>query len=132
MVLPAEKTLIVEGNNDAGLLSSILQYHGLITKAREVDIEVKGSREAVIAAIPSDVTVSGRRALGIVIDADDDVVKAWREIAIQLESEAYNLHSTFSQNGTIIQPPAPDKPLVGIWIMPNNKSEGAIEHFVNF
>lgn len=84
-------------------------------------------------------------ALGILIDADNDLNSSWQSITHRLqESEYPDIPEKPDRNGTIILPPettsqqqpynaAPSLlPRVGIWIMPDNQLNGTLEDFLKF
>ncbi len=86
----------------------------------------KGGFDELAASIPVEVKVPGRIALGIVVDADEDREARWRSITGRLLSAGIQAPRAIEPSGTIIE----GSPRVGIWLMPDNQSEGELEDFV--
>ena len=70
--------------------------------------------------------VSGRQAVGILVDANDDVTGRWNAIQNRLRRADIEPPPSPNPDGTIIQ----TKPRIGIWLMPDNTSAGELEDFV--
>jgi hypothetical protein len=70
--------------------------------------------------------------LGVVVDADDDISARWDAIKDRLSAtgmyDCKNL--TLPEDGLVLNPTSEDAPVVGVWIMPNNKLPGMLEDFV--
>ena len=72
---------------------------------------------------------SDLQRVGIIVDADLDLQLCWRKLCGSLASFGYiNLPASPNATGTIVQ--QADYPTVGIWVMPDNLSAGALEDFV--
>ena len=79
--------------------------------------------------IPVALKISELTNLGIVVDADSDIKAIWNALKAILKKSGYKkLPASPKKGGTIIQEKS--LPKVGIWIMPDNKSTGYLEHFV--
>ena len=84
----------------------------------------------MLKAIPLEIKVSGRKALGIILDANDDLMKRWLAVRQTLNSVVdTNIPEKPETSGTIINLSKP-YPRIGIWLMPDNKSNGELEDFV--
>jgi len=75
--------------------------------------------------------------LGLVLDCDtaehspDPLTRRWQQVQSRLSDLGYVLPKTPSPNGTILDSPDESSmPRVGIWIMPDNVSEGMFEDFL--
>lgn len=70
--------------------------------------------------------------LGIVIDADDDLISQWKDVKKILKKAGYiNLPDSPESDGTIIEQDY--LPTFGIWIMPDNVvTRGMLEDFLEF
>ena len=78
-------------------------------------------------AIGPELKVSGRTALGILVDANDDFNARWKAIRHQLRRGAINLPPPPTpQAGTVVD----GTPRVGVWLMPDNQSAGELEDFI--
>lgn len=81
--------------------------------------------------LETDFTVS---TIGIVVDADNDVLARWEALSNLAKSIGdCEFHTRPPQAGHITTIKRQTKPPVrlGIWIMPNNGNEGMLEHFVS-
>ena len=83
--------------------------------------------EVLLEAIGSEIQVPGRKAVGILVDTNDDLDARWRTVADRLREENIEVPSNPELTGTIID----SNPRVGIWLMPNNTSPGELENFVS-
>ena len=70
----------------------------------------------------------------MVIDADTDVKARWQSLRDRLINVGYqNVPTDPTPDGTILDPPAQTLlPRVGIWIMPDNQTNGILEDFLRF
>ena len=68
-----------------------------------------------------------RKAVGILVDANDDLDARWNAVADRLRKENIEVPSNPEPTGIIID----GTPRVGIWLMPNNESPGELENFVS-
>ena len=128
----AEKAqLLVEGKNDRHVIWALCeQYNVAETFSVELPSEDDTSSvEILLASIPVRLKTSGLRALGIVLDADQDLRGRWQAIKQRLEAAGYaGVPDDPAPGGTIITVAA--KPRVGIWLMPDNQVPGMLENFV--
>ena len=71
---------------------------------------------------------------GIIIDADTDLDARWQSIRHKTVEAGYNeVPNQPNLRGTILTPPANSRlPRLGIWIMPNNRTNGILENFLEF
>lgn len=123
--------LLVEGKNDQHVVWALCQQHK-VPKTFTVEIpgDVDGGIEELLAGIPLRLKSSNLAALGIVVDADQNLQGRWQSISDRLSKAGYGtyLPKQPDPNGTIIS--APSKPPIGIWLMPDNQSSGMVEDFV--
>lgn len=71
---PKPLVLLVEGPDDKHVVMHLCRGTELEDK---FDIQDKGGKDPLISAIRNEVRVSGRRAVGILLDADNDVQSRW-------------------------------------------------------
>ena len=88
----------------------------------------KGGLDQLMASIGPELKVPGRRALGIVVDANDDIEARWAAVTDRFRRTGVEVGDRDPQ-GTVIRAASPD-PDVGVWIMPENKSAGELEDFI--
>ena len=95
------------------------------------DIKDKGSVEEVLSSISSEVKVFGREAVGIMVDANDDLASRWQAVADKVSRVGVILPASPCQSGTIVGQ-IPDFPRLrlGVWLMPDNVTSGELEHFI--
>ena len=92
-------------------------------------ISEKGNRSELIKSIRQEVEAPSRRAVGILVDADDDLENCWNDVVKGFERTDVQLPSSPMSGGTIV-PERDHQPRIGIWLMPDNKSHGELEDFV--
>lgn len=119
------KLLLVEGSGDGNVIQSLLKVEGLELDFR---IEQQHGISGVINGIRGYWQRSGISALGMIVDADDDLNRQWAQIVRSLETEPVmrSLPSEPETGGTIV----PGIPRLGIWVMPDNQSAGELEDFI--
>ncbi len=71
----------------------------------------------------------GGEVVGLVVDANDSIDKRWNSIASKLKKIGIATPIKPDKAGTIIEANE-NFPKVGIWLMPDNKSSGELEDFV--
>ena len=124
--LTSDRVLLVEGDNDKHV---VLQMCARILGMPEFCIIAKGGVDAVLASIANELRVDGRKAVAIVVDANDHVTERWRAVTEPLRELAIDVPEQPEPDGTCIEG-STRLPRVGIWLMPNNESMGELEDFV--
>ena len=87
----------------------------------------KGGIPNLLHSIPLEIRVEGRVAVGILVDANDDVQSRWQAVTDRLRRAGIQLPASPVPGGTIID--VDGKPRVGVWLMPDNESPGELENF---
>lgn len=122
--------LFVEGVNDFHVISSLCLYH----KVKEnFNVRSCGSVGKVVGQFKLALTnPSVYQRIGIVIDADTDVGKRWKQlVAILKESGKYDCDElSLPSAGLVLHPLDNYDAVVGIWVMPNNELQGMLEDFL--
>lgn len=118
--------LLVEGPNDKHVIIHLRQRH---MPMPEFCISVEDGVENLLSEIEPQIRVPGRRALGIVVDADDDIDARWQSISGRLNQFGVETPAAPNPSGIII-PAQNGMPRVGVWIMPDNQSPGELEDFI--
>src|SRR6266581_7983840 len=131
--------LLVEGKNDQHVIWSLLEYYHVpelfevkpldgISKLQET------SENEVIRLLESfevQLTKLVEGKLGIIVDADTDLSARWQSLNGILISLGYNsIPEKPVPDGTVIRQAG--RPIVGIWLMPDNKIPGMLEDFISF
>ena len=138
-----ERVLLVEGQDDKHLVWQLCDQDPAFTASRQgpamqvtlhnrgttFHILEKGNDRELLRSIPLEVTRRNRQALGVIIDADADHDTRWNQIVSRFSGENIILPPSPRATGTIIPPHNIDHPRVGVWLLPDNGSEGELEDF---
>lgn len=127
--------LVVEGKNDCHVITHLAAQNGL-----ESSFGIwQGDNDAgAVDGFAGFLAASGSRPtiLGIVVDCDSSEdghrvasERRWTQIAKTLASYPYQFPPSPLQTGTILDQMG-GHPRIGVWLMPDNKREGAIEDFL--
>jgi len=123
--------LLVEGKNDLHVILALCQKFNVV---ENFTIEIagvdSGGVDELLLSIPIRLKIARLRALGIVIDADQNSQGRWNAVRQRLIDFDYqHVPERPNPEGTIIQDDS--KPRVGVWLMPNNELPGMLEDFVS-
>ena len=119
--------LIVEGRDDRYVIQHIWNRH---VGAFSLSVSEKDGVANLLNSIRNEVRVPGRRAVGIIVDADNDPNARWRAVSDRLRDMNVQTPNAPDPNGTIIEA-RNGYPRVGIWLMPDNASAGELEDFIS-
>ena len=122
---PKASVLIVEGGDEKYFVEALMTY---IDQTNAVDILRRSGAEAAISSFRSELKVSNREAVGLIVDADDAPAARWSDIATILNERYSNIPAAPDMNGTVLE--RKNEPNAGVWIMPDNQSLGEFEHFL--
>ena len=117
--------LLVEGESDEHVVDHLRRRVQTISA---FEIRRAGNVSGLLNAIEPEVLADGRRALGILVDADDCPASRWAELRDRLEAVAIETPASPEPGGVIVPPT--NGPRVGVWMMPDNRSPGELEDFV--
>ncbi len=119
------KILLVEGQDDKHVVRHLWKRRH--RSEPPFGIEDKEGVENLTGDISTEIKAPGRVAVGIVVDANDDLGGHWDAISHRLrEAEIGGVPGVPSPDGTIIDA----DPRVGVWLMPDNRKPGELEDFV--
>ena len=118
-----EDILLVEGQDDMHVVQHLRDCSQPMLQFSTLD---KGGLSRLLPAIGVEIKVSGRRAVGIVVDANNDLQARWDIVVEQIKSVKIQPPDNPDPAGTIIF----GTPRIGVWLMPNNQSSGELEDFV--
>lgn len=118
------KVLLVEGLDDKHVVRHLCYKIGL---KQDFYTRNMGSITKLLPVIIPQIKAPGLNTIGIIVDANSDMNSRWRAISDRLRQANIELppDGPFSE-GTII----PGVPRIGIWLMPDNRSPGELEDFV--
>lgn len=122
--------LLVEGNDDKHVVIQLSRREQL---PHNFYIIETGGLDKLLDAIEVEADVAERRALGIVLDADERPSSRWQAVIDRLKDLRREEHFDLpdlperpKSTGTIIE----GSIRIGIWLMPDNGSAGELEDFV--
>ena len=127
--------LIVEGHDDKhsviGLMKSHVEWPADIEKC-PVFIEVGLSVEEILnpAHLRVQMKEPNLQALGIMIDADTKPASRYQSLLKTCSGEFPAMPQTIDAGGLVVE--NSDGKRLGIWIMPDNSSEGCLETFLRY
>lgn len=123
-----QKILLVEGKNDCHVIMHLCDE---LNVPDAFGIHECGNDLKVLQKANALIPASTRpEILGIMLDADNNGVSPrWNQIQNKLSDHNYEFPETPDPGGTIL-PENPDKPRLGIWLMPNNVDSGMLEDFL--
>ncbi len=129
--MAGKKILLVEGKDDENVLKNICGTRGV---GRLDEVKKLGNVDELLASIPTELKGSDLEAVGVVVDADINMNNRWRSIRNRVIGAGYHdVPMQPAQDGTILDPPEGTLlPKVGIWIMPDNRTDGILEDFLRF
>jgi len=119
--------LLVEGNDDQHVIWALCEKFNV--KENFDIIDCKGI-EKLLEQVPVRFKQSGIDTVGIIIDADIDLNSRWDSLKVMLDKLGFQMPDVLPQNGLIAM--NNDSKKVGVWIMPNNNTNGMLEDFINF
>ena len=119
-----ERVLLVEGPDDKHVAIHLAHSSQDMPDFLVID---KGGISNLLRSIPLEIRVEGRVAVGILVDANDDLRSRWQAVTDRLRPAGIQLPASPSPGGTVIE--FDGKPRVGVWLMPDNESPGELEDF---
>ncbi len=130
--------LLVEGATELRLIPKLVEAQGISWKEAEVGSRVPciddlGGVENILKAgtISTEFKASGLERLGVIVDANGDASGRWHAIRQRCESELPDMADLPEQippDGFVRK--RPDGSWLGVWIMPDNRHQGALEEFL--
>lgn len=119
------KVLFVEGDDDRHLIRELCRKLNLNLG---FGFEVRRGWQSVLDTLEVECTNSERMAIGAIIDANDDIEARWNATFRAIEQRAGESEASHSSQGLLIRDD--NGPTIGVWIMPDNQSQGALEDFI--
>lgn len=123
--------IIFEGPDDKHVVMNLLFNHNhqgqpLCEHFKE---KIKGGIDNLIDTLKEEIGATDLDRLGIILDADTNLAGQWARVTRVLEEYGCeNVPTQPNTHGTIVK--TDDGKLIGIWVMPDNQSSGALEDFV--
>lgn len=120
---PVDRVLLVEGSSDEHVIFHLRSYRDLNIEFTIVD---KRGAPNLINGIRNEISAPNRKAVGIVLDANDNLSEKWNAVKRNISEAGITPPENIPNQGMIVE----NIPRVGAWFMPNNQSPGEIEDFV--
>lgn len=133
--------LFVEGKDDQHVVKHLVRRYGIecplssevirdSLSSKIPEIILAGNKDKVLGAMTNAVKFRNGHSVGFVIDADDAVSNSWQAVRQRLSFLNQELPRTIPVTGFIAEVPE-FTVRVGVWLMPDNRSPGALEHFLD-
>ena len=131
------RRLIVEGESDRQVVLRLLLEGDFGFRTDEILVEPAHGYVNMVKTIrdrlsePQFYSNQARAAVGIVVDADNDINTIWNQITAELLRAGVDVsgHSRPTPDGSVFMRPKPHLK-VGVWVMPDNKGSGELEDFL--
>ena len=120
---PTDRVLLIEGKDDEHVTKRLCERS---CPDLAFSFSNKEDVDSLVRSIDFEARIPGRKALGILVDANDNLQSRWDAVANRIRQDGLQVPITPDPNGTIIE----GDPRIGIWIMPDNGTTGELENFV--
>lgn len=126
--------LLVEGDEEKRVIPNFMDEHvvwGDIKDDWVVRIEEFDGVDNLLkpGVIEAESKEPGLRAIGIIVDADDYFDSRWSRVRERCRKIADAFPEDLPPGGLIYE--TPDGLRIGVWVMPDNRSRGMLETFLN-
>ncbi len=127
--------LYVEGRDDQAVFRSLLNCYNIIDvferRKEQFNINEHEGVDKLLAALKIALKSGYAQRFGVVIDVDTDLSKTWQKLYEILRSTGYReIPLEPDPQGTIMKQET--LPIVGVWLMPDNRFPGMMEDFISF
>ncbi|HEY0151951.1 MAG TPA: DUF3226 domain-containing protein [Longimicrobium sp.] len=123
---PAPRVLWVEGKDDQAVVYAFCVAHAL---PEIFEVQARGGVEPLLNGLGLALRGVPIERLGVVVDANGDADARWSAVAHIARSEGYTDFPDAPDAAGAIIPGSEGSPRLGVWIMPDNGSPGALEDF---
>ena len=123
----SNRVLLVEGQDDKHV---VLHLCGHSESMPAFCISDKDGIDQLLDSISPEIKVSGRKSVGILVDANDEPENRWKAVRSRLQQLDLHLPEEPEPNGTVLSAVPPAVPRIGIWMWPDNQCPGELEDFV--
>jgi hypothetical protein len=121
-----DQTLLVEGADDQHIIWALCQKFDVV---HNFDVKDCKGIDNLFLQIPIILKTSGLKTLGVIIDADSDLNKRWNELKSIFLKSNISIPDILPNEGLIL---TNLQVKIGVWLMPDNNSQGMIEDFIKF
>lgn len=123
------RILLVEGKDELRVMPELMEAAGVPWPKGREPVFIKDfegiPKLLESGAISAELKASGLQALGIVVDADNDLSARWGQIRERVREAVPTFPDVLPEEGLVYQ--APGGTHIGVWIMPDNLSSGMLE-----
>ena len=129
---PTTGLLVVEGQSDEHVVLHLCRRVSPELGAKFSLRDAKGL-SGLLNSVRGYVNQQDLSAVGFLVDSDSDPLERWQEVTDRIitANSEIQVPQAPDANGTIItENPDIGSPRIGIWLMPDNSSEGEIEDFI--
>jgi hypothetical protein len=135
MAVIHQNVLLVEGKQEVRVIPELIEANGVNWGTRNNPVvylrDYDGYDKIVDAdVISTELQASGLSALGIMIDADNNLNGRWQSIRNVCLKSIPDIPEDLPEDGLIHH--APNGVKFGIWIMPDNRMRGMLETFLAY
>ena len=131
------RRLIVEGESDRQVVLRLLREGDFGFRTDEILVEPAHGYPNMVKTIrvrlsePQFYSNQARAAVGVVVDADNDIDTIWNQITAELLRARVDVSGRNSPtpDGSLFVRPKPHLK-VGVWVMPDNERSGELEDFL--
>ena len=116
----------LEGSNDKHVVGRLFDMAGIHAHVELID---HGGIDEVLKAIEVMIGTQDVHTIALIVDNNEHPEHRWRAVTDRLDREGVVVPPGPNPVGTII-PETDELPRISIWMMPDNRSPGELEHFV--
>ena len=126
------KVLLVEGQDDKHVVEHIAKRAGSVPSFAVLD---RGGVDKLLKGVAVEIMRPRQVAVGLILDANDNPEGRWKSVSSELGSMQNDFNVKIDlpirpcRTGTIVEETL-DTPRIGVWLMPDNCSNGELEDFV--
>ena len=130
----ARSRLHVEGTDDSHAIRHLLIRHGIDYDQRPWPdhfprIDEIGNKDELLKGVETAVSLSNGRSAGFVLDANTSRQSRWDAMATRLRNVELRVPRDIPPEGFVGESMR-YRARVGVWLMPDNRREGMLEHFL--
>lgn len=118
---------MVEGNDDQHVIWALCEQFKISETFDVIDCE---GIKKLLEQIPVRFKQSGVDTIGVIIDADSNLLARWNKLKQLFNTHGFKLPTDLPKSGLIVFETAQIS--IGIWIMPDNNLNGMLEDFLTF
>ena len=126
--------LHVEGTDDSHAIRHLLIRHGIDYDqqpwpAHFPRIDEIGKKNELLKGVETAVALNTGRSIGFVLDANTSRQSRWDKMAYRLRNVGLHAPKEIPPEG-FVGKSVKYRARVGVWLMPDNRREGMLEHFL--